>query len=515
MDDFDWEFYINLYNDLKFIKTKEEAYNHYITQGKYENRVIDKKLYNLFDHVFYINRYNDANQFNTKEESYKHYINYGIYENRFISEDLFKKYNYFNWEFYVIIYNLEVLNINTKEKAFLYYMKNNIDDVMFTNIETYHEYDNFDWVFYNNLYKDLKELNIDSKYKGFLHYIQFGKYENRICSMNIEFICIIDNNEYIVTYKNFDMIFYTNLYHDIKHINKKEIAFLHYINHGIYENRFCNEEMFNLINGFDWKYYITIYKICDKITTKEEAYKHWMLKKNHMSKRKLKFKSENSKSTFVTFIIPTIGRDSLISSIKSLLKLNDPNWKAIILFDGIKNNINNTIIDPINDPIIDKRITFIELEKKEGILDKFNKAGHVRNIGFKHVTDSEWIAFLDDDDYLSSDYIDKLKYEININSCIDVCIFRMIFENGIVLPSKIDKNINKNRVGISFAIKSKIANTIIFKNNNHEDYYYLKELEYKNYKIVISPFICYYVREIPFVAEKLNINSQFDRILIN
>ena len=43
-------------------------------------------------------------------------------------------------------------------------------------------------------------------------------------------------------------------------------------------------------------------------------------------------------STFITVIIPTIGRLSLYDTINSLLNLKYDNWKAIILFDGIKNN---------------------------------------------------------------------------------------------------------------------------------------------------------------------------------
>ena len=36
----------------------------------------------------------------------------------------------------------------------------------------------------------------------------------------------------------------------------------------------------------------------------------------------------------VTFIIPTIGRDTLTRTIESLEKQTNENWKAIIIFDG-------------------------------------------------------------------------------------------------------------------------------------------------------------------------------------
>ena len=42
---------------------------------------------------------------------------------------------------------------------------------------------------------------------------------------------------------------------------------------------------------------------------------------------------------FITFIIPTIGRETLEQSLDSLLTLKEINWNAVVLFDGVKNNI--------------------------------------------------------------------------------------------------------------------------------------------------------------------------------
>jgi len=42
----------------------------------------------------------------------------------------------------------------------------------------------------------------------------------------------------------------------------------------------------------------------------------------------------------IIFIIPTIGRETLKKSIQSLVDLKgNYRWKAIIIFDGIKNNL--------------------------------------------------------------------------------------------------------------------------------------------------------------------------------
>ena len=101
----------------------------------------------------------------------------------------------------------------------------------------------------------------------------------------------------------------------------------------------------------------------------------------------------------ITFIIPTIGRDTLINSINSLLNQTYIDWNAIIIFDGIKSNID----------INDERIKIIECEKK-GL--NFNSAALVRNYGISFAK-TYWIAFLDDDDIISNDYIETFYNEIS------------------------------------------------------------------------------------------------------
>jgi glycosyltransferase involved in cell wall biosynthesis len=202
-----------------------------------------------------------------------------------------------------------------------------------------------------------------------------------------------------------------------------------------------------------------------------------------------------SNEIFITFIIPTIGRSTLINSINSLLNQTDNNWNAIIVFDGIKQNIS----------INDNRIKIIEITK----CGLKNSAGSVRNEGIKLCNNSIWIGFLDDDDTLSKDYIEKLKEEINIHNNIDVCIFRMGYENGYILPSIYDKNIIRNKVGISFAIKKNMNDTILFENNPYEDYIFLKKMQCKKYKILISSYVTYFVRTNEYETKL------FPKVLIN
>ena len=201
----------------------------------------------------------------------------------------------------------------------------------------------------------------------------------------------------------------------------------------------------------------------------------------------------------VTFIIPTIGRETLNRSIESILNQTIENWKAIIIFDGIKSNIT----------INDERIKIIE-KKKKGLY--INCAGNVRNEGIKYAT-TEWIAFLDDDDTISHNYIETFYKELELNPNLDVLIFRMMINNRIV-PKLETNNFYLNDVGISFIMRLSIYNSgTIFTADGAEDFLYLDKIRKAGYIIIISPYITYFVRNEPFytniIGNRSIINSNF------
>jgi glycosyltransferase involved in cell wall biosynthesis len=78
----------------------------------------------------------------------------------------------------------------------------------------------------------------------------------------------------------------------------------------------------------------------------------------------------------------------------------------------------------------------------------------VRNEGIKLAT-SEWIAFVDDDDTLSSNYVETFYNEIKEFNNIDVIIFRMSyhFDLNHIIPNLYANSIYDGGVGISFVIK--------------------------------------------------------------
>lgn len=183
----------------------------------------------------------------------------------------------------------------------------------------------------------------------------------------------------------------------------------------------------------------------------------------------------------ITFIIPTIGRISLNNSINSLLNQTIENWNAIIIFDGIKSNIENN----------DLRIQIIEIDKKGlGI----NSAGNIRNYGMS-ICQTKWIAFLDDDDIIAPDYIETFYKELELYPNIDLLIFRMNLDERIIPKLETD-NFYLCDVGISFIMKREIfTHGLKFVPDGAEDYLYLNKIRLYGYKIMISPYVKYFVKK--------------------
>jgi glycosyltransferase involved in cell wall biosynthesis len=200
---------------------------------------------------------------------------------------------------------------------------------------------------------------------------------------------------------------------------------------------------------------------------------------------------QNHKNYLITFIIPTINRDSLINSITSLINQTHTLWKAIIIFDGCKPN-DPKLLALLND----SRITYLSISKTGIIINNdhvYSSAGYVRNIGLK-MAQTPWIAFLDDDDTIDPKYIDYFMQEIETVSDADVIIFRML-DNDKIIPSFDCNKIIKNNIGISFIINASLLKEgFLFKQSHIEDYLFLKELYDANKVIVLSPYITYYVR---------------------
>ncbi len=239
----------------------------------------------------------------------------------------------------------------------------------------------------------------------------------------------------------------------------------------------------------------------------------------------------DNESSYITFIIPTIGRETLLKTIDSLIQQTVKSWRCIIVFDGIKISDYPKLFEFIQK--IDN-IVILECDKKGA---PPNSAGKVRNEAFALMSSdknstinsntnsnnnmsstlppnllSKWIGFVDDDDVLHPKYIEYLQEEEKTNPNVECVIFRMMDRNNNVVPTMKDKNIIAGHVGISFVIKKELSEKHKFENSSHEDFCFLKTLQMAKIPIIISPYISYFVqREVD-----LNIAKQyFNRVCFN
>jgi hypothetical protein len=81
----------------------------------------------------------------------------------------------------------------------------------------------------------------------------------------------------------------------------------------------------------------------------------------------------------------------------------------------------------------------------------------------------------------------------------------------VILPTNNSTDFFVNQVGISFAMKKTIFDAgIIFEPSGSEDYELLNKIRQNRYKIMISPYILYFVR-----SYNQEDNSVLNRVFIN
>lgn len=195
----------------------------------------------------------------------------------------------------------------------------------------------------------------------------------------------------------------------------------------------------------------------------------------------------------IGFVIPSIGRETITYTLKSLLNQTNPNWKCFVGFDGKKqSDIDCSLL------VDDNRIHYFYFGEKMGSeVEHHGNAGLVRNEIIKNISDDvEWIGFVDDDDTISKYYVEILNLE-KTKTDFDCCVFRMRYDkdNQKVIPPFGMNYIAQNFVGISFCVKKKFIteNKILFENNNAEDFMFLNLINDSGGIIHMSPHITYNV----------------------
>jgi len=186
----------------------------------------------------------------------------------------------------------------------------------------------------------------------------------------------------------------------------------------------------------------------------------------------------------ITFVIPSIGRESLNKTILSLIEQSNQEWRAIVGLDGLK------LEEVESGNLYDNRIEIIELEKSGKIGKKHGVGGEVRNKIIQRITEGI-IAFVDDDDTLDKHYVEKI-YKYFEDQRVDCLVIRAIHPNGFVMPPVGTKQLRLGNVGISFAANRRflLKHDLFFEPSEAEDFDLLKRISLKG-KIKLSDYIGY------------------------
>jgi glycosyltransferase involved in cell wall biosynthesis len=183
----------------------------------------------------------------------------------------------------------------------------------------------------------------------------------------------------------------------------------------------------------------------------------------------------------ITFVIPSIGRNTLKRSIDSLNKQTNDSWNAIIVYDGVEPEIDFS----------SDKIKTIKIPKTGVMGNHHGQSGLVRNYGLD-ICDTEWVGFLDDDDTIDSNYVETLLTKYND---LDLVIWRMRYVNNMVIPRIGNDNIVFGNIGISISFKKKFLDGgLRFKNNRDgEDFDIVKSMVEISDKYLITNEVYYKV----------------------
>ena len=263
-DIFDWKFYTSFYN-LHEITTAEAALAHWKEKGQHERKKMKFINGEIFDWNFYVSHHEDLRKLKTFEEAFHHYRRFGKRERRICDPPLSCS-DIFDWKFYTSFYNLH--EITTAEAALAHWKeKGQYERKKMKIIDG----EIFDWNFYVYHHRDLRKLKTFEE--AIYHYRRFGKRERRICDdpplscsaifdwtfytsfYNLHEITTAEaalahwkeKGQYerkkmkIIDGEIFDWNFYVSHHEDLKKLRTFEEAFSHYRRYGKREGRICDQ----------------------------------------------------------------------------------------------------------------------------------------------------------------------------------------------------------------------------------------------------------------------------------
>jgi len=217
---------------------------------------------------------------------------------------------------------------------------------------------------------------------------------------------------------------------------------------------------------------------------------------------------------FITFIVPSLLRDSLPDTIKSITTQSDPNWEALVGVDldilskvwSDSETFKNTYRTDTSlakgstffPPIEDGRVRLSLIREAEHVTQ--NSAGEVRN-RLMESAKGEWLAFVDDDDTVNPCFtewlkrgIEKATQDSEEGNGPDLVLFRMQ-RDGKLIPSLDSNLIVRGLAGISFAMRRELFTEkgIRFDPSMDEDYRLMYQVYSEGNKVSVANCVGYFV----------------------
>lgn len=131
-------------------------------------------------------------------------------------------------------------------------------------------------------------------------------------------------------------------------------------------------------------------------------------------------------------------------------------------------------------------------------------ASAIRNGLIKHAN-TEWVSFLDDDDTVTSDYVERLREEIENHPEADLIVFREYFiadkmkekEPDYAYPDHFIWTapvVHWGQIGIAFSVKKEVALKHPFLEEPNEDFHFVSRIDEAGYNVHFSKYLVYRAR---------------------
>ncbi len=220
--------------------------------------------------------------------------------------------------------------------------------------------------------------------------------------------------------------------------------------------------------------------------------------------------TDETRDTIATFVLPTIGRSTIRRTVCSLIGQTESRWRLYVVVDGaeaIERFDNNGALKPL---LTDERIVVMREAKRLGANGVVHSsAGATRNIAIDRIVadrvSTSFVAFVDDDDFLMPDYVEKIAQFVS-QPLLDAVIFRAVFFTAdgdvhCIAPNTQSlgkQNIVAGQVSIAMAIRTDVFVNkphIRFRNSEVEDAALAQLLIAEKCSVRMIPYTGYVVRK--------------------